>query len=66
MTSIDAKLGQKAQRLVLWSLNEEKDKGAILAALELAIDPHIATHSLMRDLTFRTAQLLLADGQSHL
>jgi len=59
----DTQLGQRAQRFVLWSLHEEKGKGVVMAALQLAINPHIATSSIMRALTFQAAQLLLADGQ---
>ncbi|CAD6575349.1 MAG: hypothetical protein TREMPRED_001360 [Tremellales sp. Tagirdzhanova-0007] len=57
----DPQLGQRAQRLVLWSLHEEKGKQVVMAALQLALNPHVATSSIMRRLTFQAAQLLLAD-----
>jgi hypothetical protein len=56
----DAKLASKAQHIVLWSLDETKTRAAILNALQLAIDPHIAP-PIARQLTYKTAQLLLAD-----
>jgi len=58
----DHQLRQRAQRLVLWSLYEERGEGVVLAALQLAINPHIATSRIGRRLTFQVAQLLLADG----
>jgi hypothetical protein len=61
----DPELAQKAQKLVLWSLDEEKGKEAVMAALQLAINPFIATEGVAQSLTFRAAQLLLADGESH-
>ena len=59
----EPELAQKAQKLVLWSLDEEKGKEAVLAALQLAINPFIATGNVVQSLTFRAAQLLLADGE---
>ena len=58
----DPQLAQRARRLVLWSIREEKGKGVVMAALQLAINPHIATSGIMRNLTYKAAQLLLADG----
>ena len=64
LTASDLALAQRAQKLVLWSLDEEKGKGVVLAALQLATDPNIAVPSIIRTLTFKAAQLLLADGKS--
>lgn len=36
-----------------------------MAALQLAINPFIATENVVQSLTFRAAQLLLADGTSN-
>lgn len=60
----DPELARRAQRLALWSLDEEKNKPAVIAALQLAINPYIATENVVQSLTFRAAQLLLADGVS--
>jgi len=35
----------------------------VIAALQLAINPYIATDDVVQRLTFRAAQLLLADGE---
>ncbi|EIW72381.1 hypothetical protein TREMEDRAFT_26582 [Tremella mesenterica DSM 1558] len=57
----DAQLARRAQNLVIWSLDEEKDSNVVMAALPLVTDPNIAEPRVMRTLTFKTAQLLLAD-----
>lgn len=62
--SQDPQLAQRALRLVLWSLYEEKGKGVVIAALQLCVNPHIATSSNTQRLTYKAAQLLLADGVS--
>lgn len=59
----DAQLADNAQRLVLWSLDEDKGKEAVISALQLATNPYIATPKIIRTLTYRAAQLLLADGE---
>lgn len=58
----DSALAQKAQKLVLFSLDEERGQEVVLAALQLAVDPNIARSQVMRNLTFKAAQLLLAEG----
>ena len=58
----DAMLASKARRLVIWSLDEERGKGAAMGALQLATNPAIATPEVMQELAFRSAQLLLSDG----
>jgi hypothetical protein len=34
-----------------------------MSALQLAVNPYVASPSVVRSLTFRAAQLLLADGE---
>jgi hypothetical protein len=62
VTWIDPLLSDKAQGLVLWSLDEDKSKEAVMSALSLAINPFIATPTMVQNLTFKATQLLLADG----
>ncbi|WVQ82472.1 hypothetical protein IAT38_004601 [Cryptococcus sp. DSM 104549] len=57
----DMDLAARAQRLVLWSLEEDKGTDVVIAALQLSTNPIIATPNIMRNLTFKAAQLLLAD-----
>ncbi|OCF37694.1 hypothetical protein I316_00821 [Kwoniella heveanensis BCC8398] len=57
----DQDLAYRAQRIVLWSLEEDKGKNVVIAALQLSTNPTIATPRIMRNLTFKAAQLLLAD-----
>ncbi|WWC66185.1 uncharacterized protein I206_100086 [Kwoniella pini CBS 10737] len=57
----DRDLAIRAQKLVLWSLDEDKGKNVVIAALQLSTNPIIATASIMRNLTFKAAHLLLAD-----
>ncbi|WVW82548.1 hypothetical protein I302_104559 [Kwoniella bestiolae CBS 10118] len=57
----DRDLATRAQKLVLWSLEEDKGKNVVIAALQLSTNPIIATPSIMRNLTFKAAHLLLAD-----
>lgn len=61
--SLDIHLAARAQDLVIWSLDEEKGKGVVIAALQLATNVAIAVPRIMRKLTFKGAQLLLADGK---
>ena len=56
-------LAQKAQKLVLWSMDEERGKNVVMAALQLVTNPEIAVSPIVRHLTFKAAQLLLADGE---
>jgi hypothetical protein len=44
-------------------LHEDKGKRPVLAALQLSINPEIARYSAIQPLTYRAAQLLLADGE---
>ncbi|KAK4687661.1 hypothetical protein P7C73_g2454, partial [Tremellales sp. Uapishka_1] len=60
----DPELAVRAQKLVLWSLDENQGKSIVMASLQLATNPRIATPQIMRTLTFKAAQLLLADGKS--
>nr|XP_018999660.1 uncharacterized protein I203_07857 [Kwoniella mangroviensis CBS 8507]OCF63121.1 hypothetical protein I203_07857 [Kwoniella mangroviensis CBS 8507] len=60
----DRDLAARAQKLVLWSLEEDKGKNVVIAALQLSTNPIIATPSIMRNLTFKAAHLLLADALS--
>ena len=60
----DIALAQKAQKLVLWSMDEERGKDVVMAALQLVTNPEIAVSPIVRHLTFKAAQLLLADGES--
>nr|XP_018267383.1 uncharacterized protein I303_01369 [Kwoniella dejecticola CBS 10117]OBR89541.1 hypothetical protein I303_01369 [Kwoniella dejecticola CBS 10117] len=60
----DRDLATRAQKLVLWSLDEDKGKNVVIAALQLSTNPTIATPSIMRNLTFKAAHLLLADALS--
>ncbi|WWD17654.1 hypothetical protein CI109_102095 [Kwoniella shandongensis] len=57
----DRDLAARAQRLVLWSLEEDKGANVVIAALRLSTHPTIAIPFIMRNLTFKAAQLLLAD-----
>ncbi|WVF70243.1 hypothetical protein IAT40_005032 [Kwoniella sp. CBS 6097] len=57
----DQDLAYRAQRMVLWSLEEDKGKNVVIAALQLSTNPVIATPKIMRNLTFKAAQLLLTD-----
>ncbi|ODN92024.1 hypothetical protein L198_05696 [Cryptococcus wingfieldii CBS 7118] len=57
----DRDLTAKAQKLVLWSLEEDSGQPVVVAALQLSTNPIIATPSVVRSLTFKVAQLLLAD-----
>lgn len=60
----DNDLAARAQKLVLESLEEDNGKQVVIAALQLATNPIIAIPCIMRNLTFKIAQLLLADGKS--
>lgn len=60
----DNDLAARAQKLVLESLEEDNGKQVVIAALQLATNPIIATPCIMRNLTFKIAQLLLANGKS--
>ncbi|KAK8866140.1 hypothetical protein IAR55_001291 [Kwoniella newhampshirensis] len=57
----DDDLAERAQRLVIWSLEEDQGANVVSAALQLSTHPTIATPSITRNLTFKVAQLLLAD-----
>ncbi|WWC86456.1 uncharacterized protein L201_001333 [Kwoniella dendrophila CBS 6074] len=57
----DRELAIRAQKLVLWSLDEDQGKNVVIAALQLSINPIIATSTIMGNLTFKAAHLLLAD-----
>ncbi|OXG92409.1 hypothetical protein C345_05935 [Cryptococcus neoformans A2-102-5] len=57
----DNDLAARAQKLVLESLEEDNGKQVVIAALQLATNPIIATPCIMRNLTFKIAQLLLAN-----
>lgn len=59
----DNDLASRAQKLVLKSLDEDNGKEVVIAALQLATNPVIATSRIMHNLTFKIAQLLLADGK---
>lgn len=59
----DNDLAARAQKLVLKSLGEGNGKEVVIAALQLATNPIIATPRNMHNLTFKIAQLLLADGK---
>lgn len=59
----DNDLAARAQKLVLKSLDEDNGKEVVIAALQLATNPVIATSRIMHNLTFKIAQLLLADGK---
>lgn len=58
----DPYLASRAQDFVLWSLDEHRERAQILLALQLATDTRIATPATMRSLTYKAAQLLLAEG----
>lgn len=60
----DNDVAARAQKLVLESLEEDNGKQVVIAALQLATNPIIATPCIMLNLTFKIAQLLLADGKS--
>ncbi|KIR78890.1 hypothetical protein I306_04100 [Cryptococcus gattii EJB2] len=60
----DNDLAARAQKLVLKSLDEDNGKEVVIAALQLATNPVIATSRIMHNLTFKIAQLLLADALS--
>lgn len=60
----DIDLATRAQKLVLESLEEDNGKQVVIAALQLATNPIVATPCIMRNLTFKIAQLLLADDLS--
>lgn len=47
--------------LVLWTMDESKPQAAILYALQLAVDPYIASSDCTRTLTHKASHLLLAD-----
>ncbi|WVR06060.1 hypothetical protein IAU60_003088 [Kwoniella sp. DSM 27419] len=51
----------RARKLVLWSLDEDRGKKVVIAGLQLATNPAIGSCGSIRDLSFRAAQLLLAD-----
>nr|ODN96689.1 hypothetical protein L204_03398 [Cryptococcus depauperatus CBS 7855] len=57
----NTELAIRAQKLVLCSLEEDNGQAVVVAALQLSTNPIIATPSIMRNLTFKVAQLLLAD-----
>ncbi|WVQ77110.1 hypothetical protein IAR50_006793 [Cryptococcus sp. DSM 104548] len=57
----DRDLAAKAQKLVFSSLEEDNGQPVVVAALQLSTNPIIATPSFVRNLTFKVAQLLLAD-----
>lgn len=59
----DNDLAARTQKLVLKSLDEDNGKEVVIAALQLATNPVIATSRIMHNLTFKIAQLLLADGK---
>ncbi|KAL0241969.1 hypothetical protein I308_106143 [Cryptococcus tetragattii IND107] len=60
----DNDLAARTQKLVLKSLDEDNGKEVVIAALQLATNPIIATSRIMHNLTFKIAQLLLADDPS--
>lgn len=55
---------EKAQELVLWCLDETKGQEVVIGALELVTEPAIATADYIRSMTYKAAQLLLAEGKS--
>ncbi|KAL7419250.1 hypothetical protein Q5752_006087 [Cryptotrichosporon argae] len=57
----DQELADAAQSLVMWSVDEDRGRDVVVAALQVATIPNISTASSMRSLTYKTAQLLLAD-----
>jgi hypothetical protein len=59
---VDAQLVEKAQELVLWCLDETKGQSVVVGALELVTEPAIATTDYIRSMTYKAAQLLLAEG----
>jgi len=58
----DDELAKKSQRLVLFSLDEEKGRGVVIAALQVATNPRIATFNTVYKITTKVAELLLAEG----
>jgi hypothetical protein len=60
----DAQLVEKAQELVIWCLDENKGQSVVVGALELVTEPAIATADYIRSMTYKAAQLLLAEGGS--
>lgn len=61
LTSADAELAAKAQRLVLLSLDESYGKSCVLAALEIATSASIATDRSLHGLTYKISKLLLSE-----
>jgi len=59
----DAQLVEKAQELVLWCLDETRGQLVVVGALELVTEPAIATADHIRSMTYKAAQLLLAEGK---
>jgi hypothetical protein len=63
LITVDAQLVEKAQELVLWCLDETKGQDVVVGALELVTEPAIATADYIRAMTYKAAQLLLAEGK---
>jgi hypothetical protein len=63
LINADAQLVEKAQELVLWCLDETKGQDVVVGALELVTEPAIATADYIRAMTYKAAQLLLAEGK---
>lgn len=57
----DPALAAKSRTLVQWTMNEDKSQAAILYALQLAVDPYIATADCIHSLSHKAAHLLLAE-----
>lgn len=66
LIKVDAQLVEKAQELVLWCLDETKGQSVVVGALELVTEPAIATADYIRPMTYKAAQLLLAEGMRNL
>jgi hypothetical protein len=62
LTKAETQLVEKAQELVLWCLDETKGQAVVIGALELVTEPAIATADYIRSMTYKAAQLLLAEG----
>jgi hypothetical protein len=58
----ETQLVEKAQELVIWCLDETKGQAVVIGALELVTEPTIATVDYIRSMTYKAAQLLLAEG----
>jgi hypothetical protein len=48
----------------MWCLDETKGQSVVVGALELVTEPAIATTGYIRSMTYKAAQLLLAEGKS--